>query len=111
MTHQEINDFFKQHGATVDIKIVDSPVFEYFVIKNNNVYSASARVNSEWITSIDDFIKDRVNLEDQTVYIYSQQEFTNRMDLIRSYTVKKDIMEVRRFKLNKLMDKMKHYLS
>ena len=111
MTHQEIIDFFKQRGAIGEFKIVDSPLFTHMYIEKNAVLSQTLRIGDASITSVDDFIQTRVNIPNKYMYIYAGQDFSDNMKYMRYTAIPKDIMEVRRFKLNRLKEKMTNNLK
>ena len=106
MTHQEITDFFKQRGSKTDFKIVDSPLFTHRYIKGKVIVSQMLRVGDGSITSVQGFIDNQMNNYNQDIFIYAEQDFCDDMKIMRWCAIQKDILEVRRFKMNKIKKKL-----
>ena len=108
MNHQKIFDFFKRHGCTKEFKIVDSPIFIYWDIDRDKmqVINKQACVINESIYNIDKFIIEHLSDKYSTVYIYSEQDFTDDIKHIRYHQEIPDILLQRAYKINKIREKL-----
>jgi hypothetical protein len=104
--HQEIYDFFIQNGNKKWFEISDTPLVKIGNLDGNTFPITQKPIMTESINGIKDFISRHLNDTYSTVYIYSEQNFSDDMRYIRYYKYIPDKCIERSLKLKSIKDKL-----